>query len=194
MLFSNPEVAKYINENFEPAWQSLRDVPIITVDFGGGRTIKRTLHGNIATYVCMPDGSVIDVLPGIYSPKAFVERLAELHTFAVTKPGREQLLAYHQVRSRSGGKEVPQGVFVPVKAELSSKFPLLDEDVTHNERSRRAQIHSKLAAMGTMIYPAQIQKWLYKEVLHADLDDPYLGLGDALFASYPFGQSESATQ
>jgi hypothetical protein len=31
-----------------------------------------------------------------------------------------------------------------------------------------------------------VTKKLYKEVLHADLDDPYLGLGPTLFAGYPF--------
>jgi hypothetical protein len=29
-------------------------------------------------------------------------------------------------------------------------------------------------------------KWLYKEVLHLDLDDPYLGLQTTLFDGYPF--------
>ena len=38
--------------------------------------------------------------------------------------------------------------------------------------------------------PAALTKWLYKEVLHADLDDPYLGLGPALFASYPFAKED----
>ena len=36
MLFSNEKVADYINKNFEPAWQSVRDVPMVTIDFGKG--------------------------------------------------------------------------------------------------------------------------------------------------------------
>ena len=34
--------------------------------------------------------------------------------------------------------------------------------------------------------PESLTKRIYREVLDADLDDPYLGLGDALFATYPF--------
>ena len=35
------------------------------------------------------------------------------------------------------------------------------------------------------MHPDKLTKWLYREVLHADLDDPYLGLGKALFENYP---------
>ena len=70
MLFSSNEVADYINAEFEPVWESVRPVPIVTIDFGNGHTVRRTLHGNIATYICGSDGSVYDVLPGI-SPPAF---------------------------------------------------------------------------------------------------------------------------
>jgi hypothetical protein len=31
---------------------------------------------------------------------------------------------------------------------------------------------------------------MYKEVLHADLDDPYLGLGKLLFDNYVFSAEE----
>ena len=39
--------------------------------------------------------------------------------------------------------------------------------------------------------PGQMTKWLYKSVLHSDLDDPHLGLGEFLFARYPFAKEES---
>ena len=84
MLFSKDEIADSINKNFEPAWVSVRDVPIVRIDFGEGNVLTRTLHGNIATYVCSADGSVIDVLPGIYEPvqyKKNLEQLARLHNW-----------------------------------------------------------------------------------------------------------------
>ena len=43
---------------------------------------------------------------------------------------------------------------------------------------------------GSVVAPGGITKWLYREVLHADLDDPYLGLGDLLFANYPFAAED----
>jgi hypothetical protein len=35
-----------------------------------------------------------------------------------------------------------------------------------------------------------VTKLVYKEVLHVDLDDPYLGLGEVLFATYPFAKED----
>ena len=41
-----------------------------------------------------------------------------------------------------------------------------------------------------MVRPEKVLKPIYKDVLHADLDDPYLGLGKELFASYPFAKED----
>ncbi len=30
-----------------------------------------------------------------------------------------------------------------------------------------------------------------EELVHADLDDPYLGLGEVLFATYPFAKEDA---
>ena len=73
-MFSREDVATYVNRNFEPAWEMVRPVPIITLDFGNGHTATRTLHGNVASYVCCNDGEVVDVLPGMYTPAVFMMR------------------------------------------------------------------------------------------------------------------------
>jgi hypothetical protein len=70
-------------------------------------------------------------------------------------------------------------------AEDVASWRVLEEDTRLNETLRRRQVHEMLAADG-LVPPKQVSKRLYKEVLHADLDDPYLGLGPVLFASYPF--------
>jgi hypothetical protein len=67
----------------------------------------------------------------------------------------------------------------------------LVDDTRLNETVRRRQIHALLAAAPTPT-PGQVVKRLYKDVLHADLDDPYLGLKKVLYASYPFAGEESA--
>jgi hypothetical protein len=73
-----------------------------------------------------------------------------------------------------------------VSPEDLAGWKTLAEDTRLNETVRRLQIHEKLAEEG-LLPPERVTRWLYKNVLHADLDDPYLGLGRVLFANYPFG-------
>jgi len=75
VLFSNPEIAALVRSEFVAAWQSVRPVPIVEIDFGNGTKLKRTVNGNIATYVCAPDGRVLDIIPGLNSPEAYLEDL-----------------------------------------------------------------------------------------------------------------------
>lgn len=226
MLFSNDKIAEFVNEYFEPTWQNVRDVPIVTIDFGDGKKITRTLHGNIATHVCTADGSLLDVLPGIYQPATYLDRLGEfvqLHRWVSESQDRAKRLAqYHRLQAEAlaaGKPTMVIGATVPrtkkviegavklvlaprradstkraaataVESTLSAKedvalWKSLAEDTQLNEKLRRRTIHEYLAKQG-LVAPQEITKWLYREVLHADIDDPYLGLGKMLFASYPF--------
>jgi hypothetical protein len=65
----------------------------------------------------------------------------------------------------------------------------LIEDTRINDTIRRLQIHEILAASRS-VQPKDVTKRLYKDILHADLDDPYLGLGPTLFAGYPFSRED----
>lgn len=317
MLFSNEQVAAAINDKFEAAWESVRPVPIVRIDFGNGNVITRTLHGNIATYVCAADGQVLDVLPGIYSPKPYLAQLNRLRLLAATidLTGRdkrdERLRLYHQsqvqklkkrmlatvlaeappvadrerpnavglapvtkgkierpveavvagpnpaalrrkpvgkavieapvenvvaaapvprvqpyngaavakkdlqgalrrapvgkgmierpvelIVAKQAQKAIPQAsaVEAPRSAGVTSteglaEWKALAEDTELNETVRRWQIHSMLLATGN-VKPERITKPLYKNVLHADIDDPYMGLGPTLFATYPFAKED----
>lgn len=234
MLFSNSQVAALINRWFEPAWESVRDVPTISVDFGHGLTVTRTLHGNIATWVCDSHGEVLDVLPGIYEPVTYMSRLDQLRLLAnyAEQPAskKDRLRVYHQDQATALREKQPAprfvnsagiakamierntlAVLVPgfpdspepksaarvpaaagaerelgIDKELSSR---LIEDTRINERQRRLQIHDKLVSVQG-VRPVELTRWLYREVLHSDLDDPYLGLGDVLLGKYPFAREE----
>ena len=76
-------------------------------------------------------------------------------------------------------------------AEKLAGWKELAEDTRINETVRRRLTHEKLAG-GGRVEPQDITKWLYKEVLKADLDDPHLGLGDILNRQYPFAAEDSA--
>ncbi len=236
MLFSKDDVAQFINKNFEAVWESVRPVPIVRIDFGNGTVLMRTLHGNIATYVCTADGMVLDILPGIYEPQTFLKALEQfrlLHNYIERsgtqasarlkeyRQGQIQALKNNQAppqfvntagmakRSIEGGilavlvsPEQAQKWGVPqpknkrqaenIKLESNDEianWKLLAEDTRINEDIRRLQIHAMLLAAGS-VRPSTVTKKLYREVLHADLDDPYLGLGQTLFAGYPFAKED----
>jgi hypothetical protein len=55
----------------------VRPAPRITIDFGDGRKIERTITGNSIHYILDQDGTIIDALPGLYSPKAFLKYLKQ---------------------------------------------------------------------------------------------------------------------
>jgi hypothetical protein len=230
VLFSNDSVVKYVNDNFEPVWESVRPVPILKLDFGNGTVVTRTLHGNIATYACTAEGKVLDILPGIYTPEVYLDRLQQLQMLARyvrqggPRKGEERFKEYHEkfLAAAKQNDLPPRFVGMPDVSKLSieggikvlllagkaptspentdtdpalvvkedlANWKALKEDTELNESVRRQQIHEMLAAEAP-VAPEKVTKKLYKDVLHADLDDPYLGLGKLLFDQYAFGKED----
>ena len=216
MLFSDVRIAQIASEGFEPVWQSVRPVPIVTIDFGEGRKIKRTLHGYIATYVCTPSGKVIDVLPGLYTAEVYVQRLLALYFEAQSAPKSDKEFAtwfaeQQKKRVEAGRKKQPpkpekkaprdisksitierpvmwalgappavEKVAPEVVAALEdegrlSVWKAMIQDTRINDSQRRRQICGYLLEKGPTA-PADMTKWLYREVLDSDIDDPWLGL------------------
>jgi hypothetical protein len=81
-LYANEKIASTLREKFVLHWKSVRPVPVVTIDFGDGRKLKRTVTGNSAHYVLAPDGRPLDVLPGLYHPQAFLEWLTRSEQLA----------------------------------------------------------------------------------------------------------------
>jgi hypothetical protein len=206
---------------------------MVTIDFGNGHKITRTLNGNVATHACTADGTVLDILPGVYTADAYrrqLEQLVLLHRYAMSAgPGRigVRLKDYHERQAGLLAKNQTPATFVErtagasilgvektvqliaagrpnrgaarvaiaaapaPAAEQLAGWKELAEDTRINGTVRRLLIHKQLAESGSA-KPADITKWLYKEVLHADLDDPYLGLKDILDKQYPFASEDAA--
>ena len=76
-LYANQEISQYLRENFILTWKSVRPVPKVTIDFGDGRKLERTLTGNSIHYILTPDGQVVDALPGLYGPGAFLTLVSQ---------------------------------------------------------------------------------------------------------------------
>ncbi len=98
-LYSHPELAEWLRESFVLHWSTERPVPQLTIDYGDGRTVRRTLTGNSAHYVLDSEGRPIDALPGLYGPTTFRRELAvsvALHRAIDRDPTqREVLLREH---------------------------------------------------------------------------------------------------
>jgi hypothetical protein len=192
VIFSDPAVSAFIRNNYVAAWENVRPVPVVVIDFGNGAKLKRTVNGNIATYLCAPDGRVLDIIPGLNEPKAYLEALREglrLHRVAP-----EAVLVHHAARlmapvrpileRRDVGKAV---VEMPVKHALlpRNEAELLAADTEINQRERKPLLHGILAEKAWR--PADLTKRVYKDVLHVDLDDPFLGLVTAAFGGGAYG-------
>ncbi len=80
ILYSNADISKYLRENYILHWRSVRPAPRITIDFGDGRRIERTITGNSIHYVLDPSGSIIDAIPGLYSPAIFLNYITQANT------------------------------------------------------------------------------------------------------------------
>lgn len=100
-LYANRQVSQQLRDRFVLHWHSVRPVPKVTIDFGDGRKLERTITGNSVHYILAPDGHVIDALPGLYGPAAFLAGLERAEgafrdCSRVDDPRRSALLArYH---------------------------------------------------------------------------------------------------
>jgi len=74
-LYPNREINEVLRDSFVLHWESVRPVPRVTIDYGDGRKLERTITGNSAHYVLASDGQPIDALPGLFGPKPFVREL-----------------------------------------------------------------------------------------------------------------------
>jgi len=143
VLYSNAAVSDILRDQFVLHWQMVRPVPLITIDFGDGRKLERTITGNSIHYVLDSDGKVIDAFPGVYGPQAFSRVLADAQALFTNLKGKDDaakrnaLLEYYSSRANKislawladvtkiGGKR-PEGISIQVndKGEALSIMPL----------------------------------------------------------------------
>jgi hypothetical protein len=83
-LYSNTEVSQVLRDRFILHWQSVRPVPKVTIDFGDGRKLERTLTGNSIHYILDNSGRPVDAIPGLYGPQAFLRQIRQGEAAAKT--------------------------------------------------------------------------------------------------------------
>lgn len=100
MLYPNSAVGNALREGFVLYWSSERPAPRITIDFGDGRSIERTITGNSIHYVLDTEGNPVDGIPGLHGPAAFLRALDRAREVAIevsNQPARRSLIliGYH---------------------------------------------------------------------------------------------------
>jgi len=75
-LYPSAEVNQLLKSGFILHWESVRPAPRVTIDFGDGRKLERTITGNSIHYILDADGRIVDALPGLYSAKVFAAELS----------------------------------------------------------------------------------------------------------------------
>jgi len=90
VLYPNDEVASVLHDRFVLHWQSVRPAPKVTIDFGDGRKLERTLTGNSIHYILDSDARPLDALPGLYGPKAFVRGLLNAENLYKSLAGKTE--------------------------------------------------------------------------------------------------------
>lgn len=252
MLLSDEPTSAWLSQHFVLSYENVHDPVKVSMDFGNGKTLERTLVGNTAFYVTTSDGTVVDVLPGVYTPEDFrsqVEPALALAQSVARLPAKERLesiRAHHakaveriasseRIRTMSAkafvespllsglgmpgnpvpaASKAPASAFEKYTAKLDdvSKRPssaakmraslLGNTKLEPEERERRVvaldsrtnvtgvrpAVHLLFGTIVSPATPASLRDKVYGSILHIDLSDPYLGLGENTLPGTPAGK------
>jgi len=100
-LYPDARVSALLQDRFVLHWQSVRPVPVVTVDFGDGRKLVRTITGNSVHLILDERGRPIDALPGLYDAPTFVRLASAAADVAASRPSAERLQTWHRARHTS---------------------------------------------------------------------------------------------
>jgi hypothetical protein len=202
-LYIDPAIARILSDRFILHWESLRPVPLVSIDFGDGHVVKRTLTGNSIHYLLASDGKVIDALPGLMNADTFRRELTAFADAITAHAGANppQLAAYYRSTLERIQKQPivePPATTADVSGERSAdragriaesklilQLPLLQAtrnpsaavlaDTLKNQRSIRPQILAWLQANPTIDLKV-LNNRVYRDLFLSPLDDPQMGL------------------
>ncbi len=204
MLYPNSAVGNALREGFVLYWSSERPAPRITIDFGDGRSIERTITGNSIHYVLDTEGNPVDGIPGLHGPAAFLRALGRARQVAIDvakEPAKRRgiLLSYHasaiaaidaQWARESAAAGAP-GASIP--GLLASPLPAPPANVAAPIAPSKMAVEAPMvqATNGAIdpfsppMLPAAWEQMLAKRANDAALDAPSLALMRAKMAVTP---------
>lgn len=189
LLYPHPQINRLLRDHFVLHWQSVRPVPIVTIDFGNGKVLTRTLTGNSVHVVLDATGRPVDALPGLVAPDVFVAQLLRAHASATAD--RRELAGRHQReldapivpppppgpdRAGAASQLAPTKHLVEAPILRTITPPSVEAD-THASLALHARVHAAFAR-GRGIHASldELVAWIYRDLFLMPPDDPALGL------------------
>jgi len=184
MLYPEPRIEQLLRDGFVLHWQSVRPVPLVTIDFGDGRRITKPLTGNSLHLVLDATGRPIDALPGLFDAETFLQLLGRAREMAFAP--RAQLAVLHERALRQPPpppvprRAIAASMVAPTKHVVEAPMlrGVMPVDVRADTRTNldlHARIHEVFAA-GAAWDADQLVDWIYRELFLMPPDDPALGL------------------
>jgi len=122
VTFSDKAIVDYVKKHFVPVWESVAPVRVTTFELGDGKTVTGINNGEIALYVCRPDGKVIHALPGLRSPQETLDFLVAARSLLESSGGdEEKILAFHADRAAAGAPGSSQPAPLVVSANAATR-------------------------------------------------------------------------
>jgi hypothetical protein len=194
VLYANENVSAMLRDRFILHWQTVRAVPLITIDFGDGRKLQRTITGNSIHYLLDSQGKVIEAFPGVYGPQAFARNLTDAEKLFTSLKGKSDeekqvlLSAYYRGGNnkisvawladvKNVGGKAPEGLSIVTdeKGEALAIMPLaVSKAVTEGTMLRAMTAGSE--ALGRITDEATWQKIAALHSADAVLDERSVGL------------------
>jgi hypothetical protein len=192
LLYPEPNVQRVMRKEFVLHWQSLRPVPKVTIDFGNGRTLVRTLTGNSLHAVLRCDGTPVDAVLGLLSADAFAlalrraqpmaqasdGALPRLHAEALANPPHlpAVVVSADRLIDASAVAATKHMVESPILAQLRSLQRTLAQDTRTNELELHPRLHRAFVDGVPWKDADGMVEWIYEELFLMPPDDPWLGL------------------
>lgn len=87
-LYTHPQISQVLRAGWVLHWHTVREVPTVSIRFGPDqvgpeRFLEGTVTGNSIHYVLDTQGRIVDALPGLYGPGAFLDALTVARLRAV---------------------------------------------------------------------------------------------------------------
>lgn len=82
ILYADRRISALLRKQYVLHWKTVRPVPMMTIDFGDGRVLKRTITGNSIHYLLDSEGRPIDAIPGLVTSETFLASVSAAEALA----------------------------------------------------------------------------------------------------------------